>query len=163
MLRVRIPIWSALNRLQRILLGVVVLVVVLFIVTVASGGSERKADPAQPPGFVTWLGDLFGEPGAVEAADLSADCLPPEGLPPDGRLAIDGSCVLRVAARDADLRRLTLKAEGAVTVQAPVPRGEDTATKELASDDQVDVSVDSDGAEITLTCFGAASCAVLVS
>ena len=158
-MRLKIPIWSRLTRLQRILLGVIVAIVVLFIVAVGVGSGRGDGDPSHPGGFVTLLGKMFGAPPGVAPADLSGACVPQEGVPSNKTLAVSGTCVLRVAKGDKDLRQLKLRAHGAVTVEAPVPRGDGTATKKLADGEDLTVSVNSDGADITLTC-GANACAI---
>src|SRR5262245_28524577 len=96
-MRIRIPLWSRLTRLQRILLGVVTAIVVLFVVTVGVGGVGGQADLSRPPGFVTWLGDLFGGPPAVDPADVTGACVPTTGVPADGLLEFGDTCVLQVA------------------------------------------------------------------
>ncbi|MFC7483973.1 hypothetical protein ACFQX7_33555 [Luedemannella flava] len=105
--RLKIPIWSALGRLQRVLLGAVVVVVALFIASVSVGASQEPGDPAShPDGFVGWLGDLVGGPPAADRADLTGPCLVEDGT----ALQVDGSCVVTVAASDESLRRITLRA-----------------------------------------------------
>jgi len=191
MIRLRIPIWSRLTRVQRILLGVVALIVALFVLTVGLGGNRADVNLAEPPAFVERLGSLFGGPPAVEPADVGGDCIAPDPSPsaspaagpspsvepspsagpspaaggqaPDGRRRVVlGTCVLTVAGRDVDVRELRLTAAGPVRVEAPVPRSDETATKELAAGDELKVSVDSGGASITLVCMAANICAVNV-
>jgi hypothetical protein len=162
-MRLNIPVWSRLTRVQRILLGVVVLIVVLFIVTESIGVGRGDGDPSQPGGLVTAMGQLFGKPPPVAPADLSGSCLPTGGIPANKTLPVNGSCILRVAKSADDLRQLALQAKGGVTIQAPVPRGDDTATKQLADGDKLNVSVNGDGADITLTCVGKDPCAVVLS
>jgi hypothetical protein len=157
--RIQIPIWSRLTRLQRILLGVIVAIVALFIVAVGVGSGRGDGDPSHPGGFVALLGKAFGQPPPVNPADLSGACVPAEGVPANKTLAVSGKCVLRVAKGDADLRQLKVRAHGAVTVEAPVPRGDDTATKKLADGEDLAITVKSDGADIMLTC-GADACAI---
>lgn len=160
--RMRIPVWSRLTRPQRALAVVVGVVVVLFVVAAGSGGRGGDANLASPPGFVTWLGRFVGAPHAVDRADLSGSCVPADGLPPDGQVAISGSCTLDVAARDVDRRGLRVTATDPVSVEAPVPRANQTATKDLAAGATLTVSVDSRGAEVTLTCRSASTCSVRV-
>jgi hypothetical protein len=159
-IRIRIPIWSRLTRVQRILLASVAVIVLLFVTALAIGGSQDEGDAAKPPGFVTWLGGQFAAPTAVDPADLSGACLPALGLPEDHVLNIDANCDLRVAAHKGDLRELRLRAHGNVSVEAPLPRGDGSATKELDDGDELKVSVNADGADIMLTCSGSDKCAV---
>jgi hypothetical protein len=159
MIPLRIPIWSRLNRPQRILLLVVGLIVVLYVMTVGWGRRDGEADLSDPPGLIQKLGDLFG-PAAVDQADLSGSCLPSGTWPPDGQLLIDGGCELDVAPRDGDLRELRLTAVDAVRVEAPVPQNDETGTKDLEPGDEVRVPIDSDGGRITVTCRSADVCAV---
>ncbi|GAA1832182.1 hypothetical protein GCM10009682_58340 [Luedemannella flava] len=155
--RLKIPIWSALGRLQRVLLGAVVVVVALFIASVSVGASQEPGDPAShPDGFVGWLGDLVGGPPAADRADRTGPCLVEDGT----ALQVDGSCVVTVAASDESLRRITLRAKDAVTVVAPVPRGDSTATSDLAAGDELAVDIDADGGDITITCPSGGTCAV---
>lgn len=189
-MRIRIPIWSRLTRLQRLLLAAVTVVVVLFVLTTSLGARHGDGDAgggglAEPPGFVQWMGDLFGGSTRVDPADVSGDC--PRASPPPSpaatpsaeptpsttpspsatpseqgrdRLDVVGSCVLVVAAREGGLRQLTLHALHAVRVEAPIPRGDGTAVKDLAAGDETTVSVDAGGGQITLTCRDAATCSI---
>jgi hypothetical protein len=161
MLRLRIPLWSRLTRLQRILFAAVALIVVLFVVAVSAGASGQR-DLSRPPGFITWLGGVFGGPDPVAPTDVNGDCVPGQGLPADRRLTIHSSCVLHVRAAGADLRQLKIHTEGAMSVEAPAPRGDTTVVKQLGAQDDVSVAVNSGGADITITC-AASSCAVTVS
>lgn len=174
MKRIRIPIWSRLTRVQRILLAAVVAIVVLFVVAEGVGAGQGKGDPSRPPGFVNGLGDLFGEPDRVDPADLSGPCVPVDGMPADGLIAIGGTCVLRVDKADAGLRQLKMHARGGLTVEAPIPRGDEkgdgeekgggeTAVRELANGEDLTVTIDAAGADITLTCVGTDSCGVELS
>lgn len=160
MMRLRVPIWSRLNRPQRILLLAVVLIVVLYVMTVGSGGRDGDVDLSNPPGLIDRLGDLFGGPEAVDRADLTGSCLASGPMPSSGRLVIDGGCDLDVAPRDSDLRELTLTAVDAVRVEAPVPHSDQTGTKELEPGEDVTVSMDRDGGRITLICRSAGVCVV---
>jgi len=190
MIRLRIPIWSRLTRVQRILLGVIALIVALFILSVGLGGNRADVNLAEPPAFIKGLGNLFGGPPAVEPADVGGDCIAPDPSPsatpatgpspsvgpspstgpsPTGGPARDGrrrvvlgSCVLTVAARDIDVRELRLTAVDPVRVETSVPRSDEAAAKDVAANEEVKVSVDRDGASITLVCLSASICAVNV-
>lgn len=152
---VRIPILSRLTRLQRILLAVVAVVIVLFVVAVARprDGDGGAADTR--PGFVTWLGGLFGGSATVDPSALSGPC-----LQPDGRLVIDGTCALRVAAGDDDVRQVRLRAEAPITVRAPVPMRDSVGEQKVAAGDTIDVAVDADEQDITITCDAESPCVV---
>jgi hypothetical protein len=160
MIRLRIPLWSRLNRPQRILLLAVALIVLLFVTTVGWGGRDGEADPANPPGLIEGLGNLFGGPAAVAPDELGGTCLPSGAWPADGQLLIDGGCELDVAPRDGDLRELRLTAVDAVRVEAPVPHNDETGIKDLEPGDEVRVPIDHDGGRITLTCRSADLCVV---
>jgi hypothetical protein len=162
MMRLRIPIWSRLNRPQRILLLAALLIVVLYVMTVSSGGRDGDVDLSKPPGLIKGLGGLFGGPEAVDYADLSGSCLASGAMPPDGRLVIDGSCVLDIAPRDSDLRGLKLTGIDSVQVEAPVPFSDETSSKDLEPGDEITVSIDSDGGRVTMTCRSAGFCVVSV-
>jgi hypothetical protein len=150
----RIPVWSGLTRLQRILLGAIVVIVALFIVSAATSGRAGDGGPdSGRSGIVAWLGDLLGGSSTVDRKDLSADC-----LQPDGRLVINGSCVLRVARSDSDVRQVKLRARDALSVRAPAPRGDQVVTDDLDAGKDVAIAVNGDGADITLTCAGADTC-----
>lgn len=158
--RLKIPIWSKLSRLQRVLLGAVVVVVALFIASVSAGATQDPGDPAaHPDGIVGWLGDLVGGPPAVDRADLTGPCLVDDGK----ALQVDGSCVLTVAAGDESLRRITLRATDPVTVVAPVPRQDTTASSDLGAGDELAVDIDADGGDLTITCPSGGTCAVGLS
>ena len=141
------------TRNQKLLGGLVALVVVLFVLSLTNGGGNDGGNPgAKPGGLEGLLGDWFGDAAAADEADLSGDC-----LRPGGRLELDGTCVLRVAPSDQDMRVVKLHTEQPVTVSAPSVRGDTTVTADLAAGEDASVSVGPDGADITLTC-GAESC-----
>lgn len=193
MLRIRVPIWSGLTRLQRLLLAAVTVVVVLFVLSTGLGArhGDGGGGLAEPPGFVQWMGDLFGRSSRVDPADLGGDCprasLTPQtspapepspapaasqssrpeptslaGTSDPGRdlRTVPGSCRLTVAPRDGELRQLTLHAFDAVRVEAPMPHRDGRAVKELAAGEEVTVSVDAEGAEISLSCTATSICSI---
>jgi hypothetical protein len=135
------------TRNQKLLAGLVALVVVLFVVALGTS-SDGEGDPnARPGGLVGLLGNWFGDAASADAADLSGDC-----LRPGGRLEVDGSCVLTVAPSDEDVRVVKLHAESATEVSAPSVRGDTTVTTDLDAGEDASVTVGPDGADITLTC-----------
>jgi hypothetical protein len=160
MIRLRIPVWSRLNRPQRILALVVGLIVVLYVMTVGWGGRGGGVDLADPPAFIEGLGDLFGGPEAVDPADLSGSCLPTGAASGGDHLLIDEWCYLDIAARDVDLRELRVTAVDAVQIEAPVPRSDETGTKDLDPGEEARVSVERQGGRITVTCRSAGTCAI---
>lgn len=142
-----------LTRGQKILAAVVVLIIALYVTgTVTQNGSAAPADPSQH-GLVKSLGDLFGGPPSVAPGELSAPCL--SGT----TLSIKDSCVLTVAPSDQDIREVRLKPDRVVSLKTRQPRGTDTLEETLDGGSTVDVAVDGDGADITLTCK---ECTVIV-
>ncbi len=143
----------ALTRGQKILAVVAVLIVALYVTGVATQqGPKEGVDPTQN-GLVKMLGDWFGGPEAVLAEELSAPCLA------DGRLSIKDSCVLAVAASEKELREVVLKAEQPAKLRTRAPNDDTELDKDMTAGEQVKVAVDSDGAQITLTC---AECVIVV-
>lgn len=135
------------TRSQKILLGVGVLIVVLFVLSVANGSRSGTGDAGSGrSGFVAWLGKLAGPPATVDRTDVTADC-----LQPGDRLEVKDSCTVTVAAGDGT-RSLKLHAENAVTVTAPVPNDDSTADHEAKAGEDVSVTVDADGADVVLRC-----------
>ncbi len=143
----------ALTRGQKILALVALLIVALYVTGVATQqGSSGQVDPTEN-GLVKLLGRWFGGPDQAEPGELSAPCLA------GGRLTIKDSCVLAVASSDKDLREVVLRAEQPVQLRTRAPHDDTFLDKEIAAGDQVKVTVDSSGGDITLTCD---SCVVLV-
>jgi hypothetical protein len=150
-----IPVWSRLTRGQRILVAAVVVVVGLFVASVATGGRRGGGSAAEQSAPLAWLGDVLSSAVAVDPADVRSDCLDPPSL-----FTVDGSCVVRVAPADADLRTLTLRTRDPLSVSAPVPGTDEVATSELDAGGSVTVAVDADGADIELECGDVDPCVV---
>jgi hypothetical protein len=55
---------------------------------------------------------------------------------------------------------LTVHAFDAIRVDAPLPHRDERAAKNLAPGEEVSVSVDAEGAEISLTCIETSTCSV---
>jgi hypothetical protein len=144
----RIPVLSKLTRIQRILLAAVVVVVVLFVLSVSTNGRNGEGSIASGEGGVVgWLGDLLGGAAAVDPADLSGEC-----LQPDGQLLVDGSCELVVSASDDDVRQIRLKAQDPVVVSAEPPGRDEAASEEVPAGEEITVAVDSDENVIEIAC-----------
>jgi hypothetical protein len=153
---VRIPILSKLTRVQRILIVVVAVVVTAFFFAVGCT-NDGQGNAAEPPGFIKGIGDLFGPP-TVERKDITAPCLNPAG-----KLTIDGSCKVHVDAGSDDVRELKLKAEGAVTVRAPVPRQDSIGEKQVNAAEGISIAIDADAADIEIICADSPCVVSLVS
>src|SRR5262245_1359151 len=114
---------AILSRRQKIVIvAVFAILIALYTGAVASGGSEQG-------GIVGWLGDVAGEPPAVQRAELSASCLSGDTL------TVKGSCTVVVQKSTKDTRRLKLHAEAAVTVTSRAPQGEDSVSADVAAGD----------------------------
>ena len=138
----------SLTREQKILIAAGLLVAVLYIGAVANGRGSGDGEAGTPVGgLVGVLAGWIGGASDADRADLAADC-----FEPDGRLAVKGSCTLRVASSDRDLRVVRLRAEQPVTVAARLPRSERTGTAEVAAGDETSVAVDGRGGDIRLDC-----------
>ena len=133
------------TRSQKILLGVGVLIVVLFVLSVANGSRSGTGDAdSGRSGFVAWLGKLAGSPPTVDRADVTADC-----LQPGDRLEVKDSCTVKVAAGKGT-RSLKLHAVDAVSVTAPEPNDDSTAEHDAAAGEDISVTVDEGGADVVL-------------
>jgi hypothetical protein len=143
----------ALTRGHKILALVGLLIVALYVTGVATQqGSTGQVDPTQN-GLVKTLGRWFGGPDKAELGELSAPCLT------ETQLTIKDSCVLTVAASDKDLRDVVLRPQQPVRLRTRAPHDDAFLEKDLAAGEEVRVSVDSSGTDVTLTC---SSCVVLV-
>ena len=142
-----------LTRGQKVLALVGLLIVALYVTGVATQqGSTGQVDPTEN-GLVKTLGRWFGGPDEAEPGELSASCLAQQ------QLTIKDSCVLTVAASDKDLREVVLRAQQPVHMRTRAPHDDAVLEKDLAAGEEVKVTVDSSGADVTLTC---SSCVVLV-
>lgn len=143
------------RRRKILIVAVFALIVLLYVGAAANGGGRGQGDAgADPGGVVGWLGDLVGKPPAAKRSDLSAPCLSGDTL------TIDASCTLHVARSDTGTRRVTLHATDSITVTARPPRSDDAVTNKVDPGKDVDVTVDSDGGDIVLSCTGSDTCTV---
>jgi hypothetical protein len=143
----------ALTRGQKILAVVAVLIIALYVTGVATQqGSTGQVDPTQN-GLVKTLGRWFGGPDKAELSELSAPCLT------EAQLTIKDSCVLTVASSDKDLREVVLRPQQPVHLQTRAPHDDALLEKDLQAGDEIKVTVDSSGVDVSLTC---SSCVVLI-
>lgn len=144
---------------QKALLAVLVAVVVVFVIAVGAGaGNERGDAGADQGGFVGTLLDRFGDSGGVDPGELSGAC-----VRPDATLVVQGRCAVEVAAGAQRMRLLRLHSNRPVMVSAPAPGEADfTMNKTFGAQEPIEVAVESDRADILLTCgFGAVCVLVL--
>jgi hypothetical protein len=135
------------RRQKIVVIAVLVALVALFSGAVANGASNSDGDASEDPnGFVSWLGDLFGEPAPVDRADLVAACLAGDTL------TVEGSCTLAVAGSEEKIRQLVLRPEQVVTIVSPAPSEGETIEADAEPGDEVRITVDSDGGEIVINC-----------
>jgi hypothetical protein len=137
---------------QKVLLGVLVLIVALFVTSTATGGRNGQGDARSGNGgLVGLLHHGVGGASTVPRKDVDAP-----GCPPDtnGVLTVKGSCALHVG-KASSTRQLKLRA-GAVplTVTAPVPRQDYTEDKDVDAGAEIDVAIDTKGADVTVACRG---------
>lgn len=136
----------ALTRGQKLLALTAVVIIALFVTGVATqDGSGEQSDPSQHP-LVKTLGRWFGGPDPVTGDELSAPCLSA------GRLTIEDICVLSVAPSDKDIREVRLHAEDAVRISVRAPHDDEILDEDVEAGEDLNVAVDGDGVEITLTC-----------
>jgi hypothetical protein len=141
------PIMS-LTRERKILIAAGLLVTVLYIGAVAGGGRSGEGRAGAPVGsLVGVLAGWIGGASDADRADLSADCFDAAGA-----LAVDGSCTLRIAPSERDLRVVRLRTDRPATVIARLPRSDSTGTADVAAGDETSVAVDGRGGEIRLDC-----------
>ena len=75
------------------------------------------------------------------------------------RLTIKDSCVLTVASSDKDLREVILRPQEPVHLQTRAPHDDALLEKDLQAGEEIKVTVDSSGVDVSLTC---SSCVVLI-
>jgi hypothetical protein len=169
-----------------------VLIAMFVTSTATNGRNSATPDDPRQHDLVQWLGGRFGGSAEVAADDLTAGCpAPAAALSPaapspatsvpavpspvvsatpgpaeaDGRrrIAIDASCVLTVAGSEDDVRTVTLtSADYPARVRARAPHGSEQVDAELAAGDSIEIAVDGDGVEITVSCQGADSCVLAI-
>lgn len=144
---------------QKVLVGVLVVIVALFVVSVATQGRADDDTGAADGGLVGLLSDGLGSSTAVVRAELSGSCLD-NGEP----LSFQGDCVLRVAPSGERLRQLELRNDGPpLRVTARIPQRDDTADKTIETGKSIAVAVDGDGAPVVLGCLPLATCTVTLT
>jgi len=135
------------NRNQKILAVVAVLIIALYVTGVAtqnsSGGSPP--DPTQNE-LVKTLGRWFGGADPVALEEVSGACLS------GSTLTIGGTCVITVKPSDKDLRELVLKPDAPVHLTTRAPHDDSSLDNDLKPGEVVKVAVDGKGADITLAC-----------
>ena len=137
-----------------------VVLVALFVATLALGASQEQGSPTDKNALVDRLGEIAGDPSAVPREDVDAGCIDdddPNLLSfPGGALA--GGCVV-VVSSDDELKLLRLEALNPIRVRAPAPDGDVEVEDEVAAGTEVRVAVGEGVTEIDLTCL-AAQCQV---
>lgn len=135
------------NRNQKILAVVAVLIIALYVTGVATQRSSDgpPSDPTQNE-LVKTLGRWFGGADPVALAEVSGACLS------GGALTFEGSCVISVKPSDKDLRELALKPDSAVHLTTRAPHDDSILDKDLEPGEVVKVAIDDKGADITLSC-----------
>lgn len=136
------------TREQKILIAAGLLVIVLYVGAVASGRGSGEGDANSPVGgLVGVIAGWLGSSADADRVELSADCFNEAG-----QLGVEGSCTLKVAPSERDLRVVRLRTDQPVSVTARLPQSGRTATVEVAAGDETSVAVDGDGGDIALTC-----------
>ena len=135
------------NRNQKILAVVAVLIIALYVTGVATqkGSDGPPPDPTENE-LVQTLGRWFGGADPVALEEVSGACLS------GSTLTFEGLCVISVKPSDKDLRERALKPDAAVRLSTRAPHDDSTLDKDLKPGEVVKVAVDDKGAEITLTC-----------
>lgn len=144
---------------QKVVIGVLVAVVLLFVVAVVvqtqSDEGDAGAVSSDREGLLQSIG---GDPAAVRLDELSGDC-----VRPNGTLIVQGSCDLEVAASDQRMRLVRLRTLQAISISAPAPEEADFDIEDdLEPGKEVEIAVDRDGAEIELNCGFGNTCTLTV-
>ncbi|GAA1523973.1 hypothetical protein GCM10009827_045480 [Dactylosporangium maewongense] len=143
------------TRQTKIVIAALVVITAMFAGSAAQrpGGGSLK----EPGALVEWFGAKFAKTPDADPADLSAPC-----RSGDTFVVRDGSCVLRVAARQGR-RTVRLRADSDVGVQAPAP-GQDTLVRSDAkAGDTVSVTVGDAATDIDLICAGERTCVLTIA
>lgn len=137
------------NRNQKILAVVAALIIALYVtgasISIQGGSGDDTSDPTQHP-LVRKLGSWFGGADAVTLEEVSGPCLA------NGKLTIEGFCVVTVAPSDKDVRELHLKSDYAIHLKARAPHDEEVLEDDFDALEEFKVAVDDKGGDITLTC-----------
>lgn len=138
---------------QRIVIGALVVIAVLFVSSSVNGTGGGDRAVSRPGGFVGWLGHRFGGTPDVKRSDLSAPCLQGDRLE-----VTDGTCTLRVARSGDGQRNVRLHTDSDVAVQAPAPGRDTLVRSDVKAGATLSVAVDGDGADIDVICAGTRTC-----
>src|SRR5215468_8319449 len=122
---------------QKVLLGVLVLIVALFVTSTATGSRNGEGDAhSGNGGLVGLLHHVTGGASTVPRKDVKAPDCPPEA---NGVLTVKGSCALHVG-KASSTRQLKLRAGSVpITVTAPVPQQDYTDDKDVDAGAEIDV------------------------
>ncbi|HET6214421.1 MAG TPA: hypothetical protein VFE14_16265 [Micromonosporaceae bacterium] len=135
------------RRQKVVVVAVLVAMVLLFAGALGNGGGSGEGDAGGGHGgFIEWLGGVAGKPPPVERADLKSGCLAGDTL------TVKGVCTLTVARSGKDVRQLVLHVQQAVSLDSRAPKGDKTATADVKAGDDIKITVDGDGGDITLHC-----------
>lgn len=145
---------------QKILIGVVVVIVALFAVSIVTqGGADAETDVPPRSGLVDLLTERLGASAAVAPAELSGSCRRTGEI-----IVVQGNCVIDVAQSDKSLRQLKLHNDGPrVRITARVPRRTDTAEKDIQPGAAISVAVDGAATPVGIVCTDLAPCQLRVS
>ncbi|GAA3284422.1 hypothetical protein Dvina_29915 [Dactylosporangium vinaceum] len=137
----------------RIAILVLALIAVLYVLSAVNHTGGDSTALRKPGGFVGWLGHRFGGTPDAARADLSAPCLLEEKL-----TVKNGTCTLTVAKSTVDQRRVRLRSESDVAVQAPAPGRDTLVRSDVEAGSTVSVAVGKGGAQIDVICAGERTC-----
>lgn len=115
------------NTRQKVLLGLVAVVVVALFVVAVAGRHPGDGNPGGHNGFVDWLGRLGGKQAGIPATDVSATC-PRE----DRTVTVTGTCTLHVVDPKS-LKLLVLRSSAPFRVSAPAPGKADYTATDTAT------------------------------
>jgi hypothetical protein len=127
---------------------VLALIVVLFVVALAVGGSQDEGSPTDRNSVIDRLGDAAGDPAALPLENLSAGCVSEDD---PTLLLFDGGCTI-VAQNDDDLRVLRLQTDSPIEVEAPAPEGDTDVEAEFDPGEEATVAIGEGEIEVELSC-----------
>jgi hypothetical protein len=137
----------------KIVIGVAVVLVALFVLSVLNPSGDGEGDPGTDQGGLAGLlKDTLADQTAVDPRDLSSQC-----RKPDGRLEVKGSCVLLVAPADQKIRTLRYTTSRDISVTAPPP-DQEPVTADIDAGKIVNLAVGPRGAKIELDCGALNTC-----
>lgn len=124
------------------------LIVVLFVVALAVGGSQEEGSPNDRNSIIDRLGDAAGDPAAIPLENLTIDCASADD---PTLLVFVGGCTIR-ARNDDDLRVLRLQTDSPLVINAPAPEGDTDVEAELDAGDETSVAIGEGEIEVDLSC-----------